>query len=57
MSKKTKWSVGRVQCKSCGKQWVAVRRDDTNDNKLECPRCHRQNSRIMYGEEGDKNDN
>lgn len=44
---KHKWSVGSVKCKSCGKRWVAVRRADTDDDKLECPRCHNQNSEIM----------
>ena len=44
---KHKWLVGCIKCKSCGKQWVAVRRADTDDDKLECPRCHKQNSEIV----------
>lgn len=38
-------------CRSCGHRWVSVRPTRADDQKLECPACHAQDSATIVDEE------
>lgn len=46
--------VSNVKCKNCGKEWVAVRPDTVEDERLECPNCGKCGAEEIMEEEHDE---
>ena len=45
---KKHWEVAeKTGCLSCGHVWTAIFEIDTDHTRLECPKCHEQNSKLI----------
>jgi hypothetical protein len=47
------WIFSPVRCLSCAHEWQGVIPTSADPAKLECPKCHAQDSRVLFDQEED----
>ena len=43
-----KWQKAKARCKNCGNTWTVKYPKGGPENKLECPKCKKRDSEVIY---------